>query len=333
MKVWQKIISYTVVILIGFVASFFIFSLFLQPKEGVLVNAQPVRKEDSKSAVSLVALGDSLTQGIGDTTNRGGFVPLAVSDVKNYFDLAAFDADNFGKSGDRSDQVLKRLTESTEQQDALKKADIVTLTVGGNDLMSTIKKELFNKISLDTFEKPAAKYQTNLKNLLAEIRKYAPDAPIYLFGIYNPFYVYFPQITELQDVVSFWNEQSEKIIADTKRSYFIPINDLLYNGSDGATVVAESDTTSTQEENTTQNSSNQSDSSQDSSEIADATTDSTISDEELAGLVEAVNNDLIFEEDHFHPNNLGYQKMATALRDQLISTQGLWLKEGQTSGE
>ncbi|MEO2748456.1 lipase, partial [Enterococcus faecium] len=36
---------------------------------------------------------------------------------------------------------------------------------------------------------------------------------------------------------------------------------------------------------------------------------------------------VLYEEDHFHPNNLGYQLMANAVRDQLIETQNQWLEK------
>ena len=36
-------------------------------------------------------------------------------------------------------------------------------------------------------------------------------------------------------------------------------------------------------------------------------------------------NNVLYEEDHFHPNNLGYQLMANAVRDKLIETQEQWL--------
>ena len=41
-----------------------------------------------------------------------------------------------------------------------------------------------------------------------------------------------------------------------------------------------------------------------------------------------VDNDVLYDEDKFHPNNIGYQLMANAVRDQLIATQNEWLKQG-----
>lgn len=322
MKFWQRFLSYSVVVAIGFAVSFFIFSIVLPPKEGILVNGQSVKAVDSKDNVQLVALGDSLTEGIGDTTKQGGYVPLVANELEDYFHLDNAFYENFGKSGDRSDQILKRLKKSSDQQDALKKADVVTVTVGGNDLMKTVQKELFKNLTLASFEKPAASYQKNLQSLFSEIRKYAPDAPIYVFGIYNPFYVYFSQITELQSIVDYWNEKSQETVEEEKRSYFVPINDLLSKGTQTVAIEASAATTA----------STTSSSSTSSSSLSEETTSSSLP-EGMEDLIQAaVKNDLIFDEDHFHPNNLGYQKMASALRDELIQTQGLWLKKVENNG-
>lgn len=338
-----RIICYLGVILVAFGVAYLGIGLFVHPQKGILVNAQPVAKDESKEAISLVALGDSLTEGVGDTTERGGFVPLVATEVKDYFKLNAIDTENFGKSGDRSDQILKRLKKSEEQQTALTTADIVTITVGGNDLMKTVSANLFGKLSLNTFMTPASKYQRQLTDLIAEIRQYAPSAPIYIFGIYNPFYLYFSEITELQEIVNYWNGKTEEVVDSATDCFFLPINDLLYKGSqgnqavedensedEGLTVDSSAATASTETTSTTSGIEETTESTTESQAKGTlASSDAAALEAALGGLVSTSGsaNDLIFDEDHFHPNNLGYQKMAGVLRDELIQTQGLWLKD------
>ena len=357
MRHLPKFIAAILIIFFAGTAAYFASGLLIKPQRSVLVNAQPVEKSNSKTAVNLVALGDSLTEGVGDTTSRGGFVPLVATEIKDKFSLDEVSTDNFGKSGDRSDQILKRLKASEKQQEALKSADVITVTVGGNDLMQIVSKNLFNGLTLKTFTKPASAYQRKLTSLITEVRKYATDAPIYIFGIYNPFYLYFPEITELQDIVDFWNEKTEDLTLEQADCYFIPINDLLYKGTTGTPAVEdETNTTdsatmndatreSTESSSSTETTGSTTDSTENSSTSASSsnentsstggtsgtTTSSSATDEDvanaIAGLISTTGNDLIFDDDHFHPNNLGYQKMAGALRDELIQTQGLWLKD------
>ena len=199
-------------------------------------SAQPVlTKEDYQTRkvqqFSYVALGDSLTQGVGDTTNQGGFVPLVAQSLTNEegYEVAA---QNFGVAGNTSNQILKRMKEQDEIADALSKADLMTLTVGGNDLRKVI---LDNSTSLkiSTFKKPSVAYSKRLVEIIELARKDNPDLPIYVLGIYNPFYLNFPEMTDMQTIVDNWNQTTQDTIAKFDKVYFVPINDLLYQGIDG----------------------------------------------------------------------------------------------------
>ncbi len=244
---------------------------------------------DHKEKIHYVAIGDSLTEGIGDQTKQGGFVPLVANDLKDRYDLTAVEIENYGVNGERSDQILKRVKKKETIQKNIKSADFITLTVGGNDLMKVIQNDLFG-ISINSFKKPMKKYQENVTKLIEEIRSLNANAPIYVLGIYNPFYLNFPEITDMQTIVNDWNTSTETVVKNAKDCYFIPINDLLYQGLNQEVGVAE--------EGSSQSSTGES---------------------------SGTKNNVLYEEDHFHPNNLGYQLMANAVRDKLIETQEEWL--------
>ena len=55
--------------------------------------------------------------------------------------LKTFDADNLAKRGRRSDQLIEQL-EEPEIQASVKKADLIYLTIGGNDIMKVVKEQL-----------------------------------------------------------------------------------------------------------------------------------------------------------------------------------------------
>ncbi|MBO0421819.1 lipase [Enterococcus plantarum] len=253
-----------------------------------------VAKTETKEVLHYTAIGDSLTEGIGDLTNSGGFVPLVAKDLQEEYHLNGVQTDNFGKNGDRSDQILKRIKKNKEIQDGLASADIITLTVGGNDLMKVIKGDVF-RLTKNSFERPLKNYQKEVEKVLTEIRNYNAEAPIYVLGIYNPFYLYFPDITEMQEIVDNWNNGTEEIVKAEKNAYFIPINDLLYKGAGDEVGIVSSE------------------------DLASGTASSSELD---------IKNNALYEEDHFHPNNLGYQLMASAVRDEMVKTQDKWLKKG-----
>ena len=212
--------------LLGFV---FIFHVLVPSAQPVLTKADYQTRKVQQ--FSYVALGDSLTQGVGDTTNQGGFVPLVAQSLTNEEGYQV-DVKNFGVAGNTSNQILKRMKEQAEIADALSKADLMTLTVGGNDLRKVILDNI-TSLKISTFKKPSVAYSKRLVEIIELARKDNPDLPIYVLGIYNPFYLNFPEMTDMQTIVDNWNQTTQDTIAKFDKVYFVPINDLLYQGIDG----------------------------------------------------------------------------------------------------
>ncbi|BCA85468.1 lipase/acylhydrolase [Enterococcus saigonensis] len=266
--------------------------------------AQPILKPTSvnevvknqKEKIHFVAIGDSLTEGIGDETKRGGFVPIVTNDMQERYRLTSVEVENYGVAGERSDQILKRIKKEKTILENIATADVLTLTVGGNDLMKVIQDNFFG-LTTKTFKRPQEKYQKRITEIITLLQKENKQAPIYVFGIYNPFYLNFPEITDMQKIVDNWNLATEETVKTFKNVHFIPINDLLYRGLDNEVGI---------------------DSTLDSSEEAELkSTDSSD--------LNIIDNNALYDQDKFHPNNLGYQLMANALRDELIKTKAQWL--------
>ncbi|MBY5005759.1 SGNH/GDSL hydrolase family protein [Streptococcus suis] len=258
--------------LLGFLLLFYLLIPSAQPR---LMSED--FKEKSTSSLHYVALGDSLTEGVGDTTSQGGFVPLLAQSLTNeYGDEVSYE--NYGVSGNTSSQILKRMKKDTAIGESLKTADFMTLTVGGNDLRKAILENIAN-LEVSTFDKPAQEYSQRLLQIIKKARENNPDLPIYLVGIYNPFYLNFPEMTEMQTIVDNWNQVSEDAVSDLDKVYFIPINDLLYKGIEGEEGISQSDITS---------------------------------------------NNLLYEEDSFHPNNTGYEIIKEAVMEKIRETKKNW---------
>lgn len=208
-----------------------IVGLFIIPRaDNIHLKQETTDTKERIEMIRLSAVGDSLTEGIGDTTNSGGYVPLLQKDLLDNYPVDVFQIENFGKSGDRSDQILKRLKKNEDMQKSVKNANAILLTVGGNDLLQALQPKLFSKTTVSKMEKPKEKYYERLEELYSELRSLNPDAPIYQLGIYNPFYLNFSEITELQDIVDFWNKSSQQFVKEQKNAYFVPINDDIYEG-------------------------------------------------------------------------------------------------------
>ncbi|MBF0777216.1 SGNH/GDSL hydrolase family protein [Streptococcus cuniculi] len=227
-----------------------------------------------------VALGDSLTQGVGDKTGQGGFVPLLAQNLVNDYGYQVT-YDNYGVSGNTSQQVLKRMDEA-EIVNSLKKADMMTLTVGGNDLRHAILDNITN-LEISVFDKPAQEYSERLLKIIDKARTDNPNLPIYVIGIYNPFYLNFPELTEMQTIVDDWNQVTVSTVDQLDGVYFVPINELLYKGLDGEKGISQA-----------------------------------------YSMPSRVANNLLAEEDSFHPNNTGYEIMNKAVMEAIRETKEHW---------
>ena len=232
----RKILEMILYCLVTFLVCFFLVNWLLPSAEPVMTKPSTSAK---KKVVTYVAIGDSLTKGVGDSTNQGGFVPLLAQSLTNETVLE-FKAINYGVSGNTSGQILSRMQEKKEIRKDLKQAQLLTITVGGNDLRKAILEDTSN-LDLDRFEKASKTYEKNLKQIIELARKDNPDLPIYVVGIYNPLYLNFPDLTELQTLVDRWNQRTEETLSAYQGVYFVPINDLLYKGIDGKSGVTESE--------------------------------------------------------------------------------------------
>lgn len=255
----RKLIRDFVLFLLFTLAAIFIFHHILPSASSRLTNQEILVAE--KTEFHYVALGDSLTEGVGDTTGQGGFVPLLAQSLTNDYGYEV-DYQNFGISGNTSNQILKRMKEKQELKLALQEANLLTITVGGNDLRKVIIKNIAN-LKLSTFDKPAKEYGKRLESIIQVARKDNPSLPIYVVGIYNPFFLSLPELTEMQVIVDKWNTTTEETVAKYENVYFVGINDLLYRGLEGEAGISQ--------------------------------------------LNQSQSNNLLFEEDQFHPNNTGYE--------------------------
>ncbi|HFI0594869.1 TPA: SGNH/GDSL hydrolase family protein [Streptococcus suis] len=225
----RKIIQALVFFFLSLLLSIFLANLVI-PKASSKLTAEDSTKVKQPSLYYL-ALGDSLTEGVGDTTGQGGFATLLANSFTNEFGYQVT-YQNFGISGNTSSQIYKRMKEDSDLAEALKDADVMTLTVGGNDLRKVILKNITN-LDISTFDKPATEYGKRLEQIIRRARENNPNLPIYVIGIYNPFYLNFPELTDMQLVVDKWNQETESRTRKFSGVYFVPINDLLYKGLEG----------------------------------------------------------------------------------------------------
>lgn len=177
-----------------------------------------------KEDLDIVAVGDSLTEGIGDEKENGGYVGILEESLIKEQSNQNIEIDNFGKNGNRTDQLLKRLNKK-EISKSVENADIVLITIGANDIMKIVKDN-FTNLAYEDFVKEQTKYQTRLESIFDTIIAKNPEASIYLVGLFNPFEQYFSHIAELEQIVNDWNDIGKQVTSKYENVSYIPVKDI-----------------------------------------------------------------------------------------------------------
>lgn len=188
-------------------------------------------KVESKKGLTIVALGDSLTRGTGDETGKG-YVGDLIDEIKTKTKRQV-QLTNLGINGQRSDQLRQQVRQS-EVQRQIQKADMVLVTIGGNDLFRGGQGlEDFQTEDIPVIEK---KYLDNLKFVFQQIRQVNSNATVFFIGLYNPF-IDLNQGKDISKLIRHWNYDSAEISAEFPKIVFVPtfdlfelkVNDYLYS--------------------------------------------------------------------------------------------------------
>ena len=201
----------------------------------------------------IVSIGDSLTQGVGDSNDNGGYLPYLQKKLEKEPTITSVEMINRGIRGNRTDQLLKRLDQKKIKDD-IALADSVVITIGGNDIMKVFRQN-FSNLELSQFEAAKVGYEKRLRKILDKVRSENKVAQIYLVGVYNPFSKWFADFYELDQIMNDWNASGKSIVSEYDATHFIEIDDIFEN-----------------------------------------------SEEEL-----------LYTEDYFHPNDRGYELIATRI--------------------
>lgn len=221
------------VILLITIASFCLFAYgfvsgvndVLNPRASNLIKkTDVVAKEKKKTGtLQIVSLGDSLTRGVGDKEGIGYIGRMKEDLQKDYKQKVALT--NLAVSGAKMPDLLKQI-ESNGAQYSIKQADVIVLTIGGNDLFPGW--ESLGKIDLETYRPDTETFQNEAKKIIEKIRKLNTDSPIFWLGLYNPF----EDVEDLKgssNIVVDWNASLEKLAINNKNVYITPTFDLFQN--------------------------------------------------------------------------------------------------------
>ena len=154
--------------------------------------------------LSYVALGDSLTVGVGASFLTPGFVGRYVRLTEKTLDKRVF-TDIFAKSGIESNGVLD-IVRSEPLHEKINRANIITITAGGNDLIQA-SEDFIESRDQTEIAQSVKECHSNMMKMMETIHKLKKDCGvpfiIYLLNLYNPL----PQIGLANKWVRLFNRQ------------------------------------------------------------------------------------------------------------------------------
>ncbi len=209
----------TFLLLVGFIQGT---RAVINPKE--ISQFQTEKQKDTltkknREKLSIVALGDSLTRGVGDDSGDGYVKRLTAQLTDDYNQKVSLS--NLSVSGAKTTDLLTLLNTSGTKH-TLENADLVVMTIGGNDLFPGVETLTTN---LAEYTPDTNAFITNSKEIIELIRSYNKDAPIYWISLYNPF----EEFKELGDTSKFvidWNHQLQTLATQYPEIHIIPVFDL-----------------------------------------------------------------------------------------------------------
>ncbi len=123
------------------------------------------------------ALGDSLAAGVGSLTFSGYVPRFAFMLMRRYRRLVWMR--NLGRFGMTSLDLLEALRTNRHFIGAVRGANLITVNIGGNDLLGCAYQE-------DCLELAVLQFRQNWEAILAELRRLNPAATILTMTLYNP---------------------------------------------------------------------------------------------------------------------------------------------------
>ncbi len=228
--IWRIAGAVSLLATLLFLAGFgYAVSDMLYPRNGI---AAPERTGDdatsnpTKDGYRIVALGDSLTQGTGDDAGEG-YVKKTVKLLKDKSGKPVTLVNNLGIGGLRADQLADTLADNRSYADAIRQANLILLTIGGNDLFRSAQGALHTPQGIQTelADEFVSEGLDRLDHILTQLHAVNPEARIIYVGLYNPFYGV-PGLRAGSETVQAWNAGAYRLLSRYPSATLVPTYDL-----------------------------------------------------------------------------------------------------------
>ncbi|MFP3726447.1 GDSL-type esterase/lipase family protein [Priestia filamentosa] len=189
--------------------------------------------KSKKEKLVHVGLGDSVMKGYGADVGES-YVDVFSKELSSKIDKEVVPV-NRGINGHTSVQLREEVLAHQYDED-LKNADIISLNIGGNDILKIVKSKGYSE-AFKEFSELRSSYKNNMKDILDYIHEQNPQATVVVFELYNPvkttesYYSLAEKLLPKWNVILYEVANHDELIAETTKT----INDhhLEYLSPDG----------------------------------------------------------------------------------------------------
>ncbi|MFD2612101.1 GDSL-type esterase/lipase family protein [Paenibacillus gansuensis] len=198
-----------------------------EPSESV-----PVTVPDPEKEYRITALGDSLTKGTGDEGGKG-YVGYVAEKLGKTTGRKVTVVSNMAVNGYVSEQLLSDLETKKGTAYAIRQANLILLTIGGNDLSQAALAQNGGRNNLsevsgidpEKLEKQLKAPKENVKKILSLLSEINPEAKVVYVGLYNPYYEA-DESRRSSVVIQKWNGDVYETVNANPLMTLVPTQDL-----------------------------------------------------------------------------------------------------------
>jgi lysophospholipase L1-like esterase len=191
------------------------------------VSAGPARDK-----YQILAIGDSLTKGLGDTTGKG-YVGRVKDGLQNSTQKPVT-VWNLANNGWHTNELLQYIEDPANRMtDSIKQANVILFTIGGNDLFdagviqpSDSEKGQSPRIDEAKLKAALPGAEDRLDKIITKLAALNPDAQIVYINFYHPFLDYDQPARIGARYVQAWNDKAFEIANRFPNVTVVPTYDM-----------------------------------------------------------------------------------------------------------
>ncbi|MCK9861302.1 GDSL-type esterase/lipase family protein [Paenibacillus sp. ATY16] len=182
--------------------------------------------------IAITAIGDSLTKGTGDASGEGYVKQLVELMKQKYPDKSVRLNNNLAVNGLKTNRLAQLLETDKGYSFALKQANIIVFTIGGNDLFQiasgTSRGKTVGELNLDKLKAELPQGLNRLARIVKRLHAINPNAQVVYVGLYNPFYD-IPEYRGGSLQIQQWNDRAYALLHQYPNMTMVPTFDLFEN--------------------------------------------------------------------------------------------------------